>query len=132
MVFYIVALASLLLDAMFGISEKYLVTRNDEDAPLKIFIWFNIWASLWLILMYATESSESGMLPWAILQQMPAICLAAGCTILYMLLCSQFTFYKAYNCRNYISFNACMYYYRNDNYLSQFGYVSGRHGAFNI
>lgn len=85
MIFYIVALASLLLDALFGISEKYLVTRNDEDAPLKIFIWFHIWTCLLLIIIYATGLSESGLPPWVILHKMPAIIFAAGCTISYML-----------------------------------------------
>lgn len=85
MIFYIVAMTSLLMDALYGIGNKYIVTQNDEDSPVKIFIWMNIWSILLVLVLYATGSSESGLPPWTILQQMPVIILADSSTVIYML-----------------------------------------------
>lgn len=83
--FFAIAIVSLLVDGTFGICEKHLLSGKDEDAPLKIVVWFGIWNATIMIAFYAVGLSESGQPPWLILYHTPAILFSALCTVLYVL-----------------------------------------------
>lgn len=84
MIFYVVAIASLLIDAIVGVYNKHLVLKHDGDAPLKMFVWFSIWCCVINIVLYAAGLSETGLPPWMILAGTPAILYSSLCTVLYL------------------------------------------------
>ena len=85
MIFFIIAIASLLIDAIVGVYNKHLVLKQDGDAPLHMYIWFSIWCCVCIVILYAFGLSETGLPPWMILAETPAILYSSLCTVLYLI-----------------------------------------------
>ncbi|MCF0137217.1 MAG: hypothetical protein HUJ66_02505 [Oscillospiraceae bacterium] len=78
----ILTLASMLICTFSEIFAKKHVLTDENNGPVKLRICSSVVVVLLVPLFYALGLSESGLLPWEILKEHPAIILMTSCTFM--------------------------------------------------